>query len=248
MRLLSCLYVLEHGARISTRQGSLIVMNRDGRRSRVPMEALEAVVLLGNAQITTEAMAACVRRNIRVAALRRNGNVRFIVGGPTGGNVHLRLAQCRAADDPVRRAAISRWIVAGKLQNYRRLLQRWGWDAVGLERRHLSDLHDRIGDRIGRLAGVDDGDRIRGIEGDATRVYFKGLAHHLDACGGRFRFAGRVRRPPRDPTNAILSFVYGLLLSEVTGGIETAGLDPQIGFLHGARPGRPSLGLDLLEE
>lgn len=248
MRVLSCLYVLEHGARVSADHGSLLVTNRDGSRTRVPQEALEAVVLLGNSQVTAEALAACVRRGIRVAALRRNGAVRFLVGGPTSGNVYLRLAQVRAADDPTRRAAIARWIVAGKLQNYRRLLQRWSWDADRLGQAHLGALQESIAERIRNLSGVDDGDRLRGIEGDATRLFFKGLAHHLDACRVPFRFSARVRRPPRDPVNALLGFVYSLVLAEVIGGIEAVGLDPQIGFLHGVRPGRPSLGLDLMEE
>ncbi|HEX9775944.1 MAG TPA: CRISPR-associated endonuclease Cas1 [Actinomycetota bacterium] len=248
MRLLNCLYVLEHGTRISSHHGALMVTKRDGSKSRVPLEAIEAMVLLGAAQVTSEAIEACVNRKVRVAALRRSGKVRFVIGGPTSGNVYLRVAQQQVAQDPPRRAAIARWVVAGKLQNYRKLLRRWSWDASLLARVHLTDLEDRIGLRIGRLEGQEDGDRIRGIEGDGTRLYFKGLAHHLDAHGSEFPFLGRQRRPPRDPVNAMLGFVYGLVLTEVVGACEAAGLDPQIGFLHGVRPGRPSLALDLLEE
>lgn len=102
--------------------------------------------------------------------------------------------------------------------------------------------------RVAALEGQMDGDRIRGIEGDGTRLYFKGLAHHLDVHGSEFPFLGRNRRPPRDPVNALLGFAYGLCLTEIVGATEAVGLDPQIGFLHGVRPGRPSLALDLLEE
>lgn len=164
------------------------------------------------------------------------------------GNVHLRLGQMRAATDPERVPVLARWFVAGKLQNYRRLLTRWSWDAEPGHRNHLIRQQEAIAARLGSLAGAVDGDRIRGIEGDATRRYFKGLAAQLASTGSNLFFTGRNRRPPRDPVNALLSFNYGLVLTELVGALDAVGLDPQIGFLHGVRSGRPALALDLLEE
>lgn len=248
MRLLNCLYVIEHGTRVSARHDALIVAKVDGSKSRVPLESLEALVLLGAGQVTSEALDACIRRKIRVAALRRNGKVRFVVGGPISGNVYLRTAQHRTAHDGEQRAAIARWIVAGKLQNYRRLLRRWSSEARPLVRSHFADLSDRIHLRIVALQGTCDGDRIRGIEGDGTRLYFRALTHHLHERGSEFPFTGRNRRPPRDPVNTLLGFIYALVLTELIGAAEAIGLDPQVGFLHAPRPGRPSLALDMLEE
>jgi CRISPR-associated protein Cas1 len=193
-------------------------------------------------------MAACVASRVRLASLRASGKVRFAVGGGQSGNVQLRLAQYRAAEDPGRSLDLARWLVAGKLQNARRMLQRWSWDARPRERRRLERLQDAIAKRIARLPLATSGDSVRGFEGEGSRLYFQGLRTHLTSTRCGLAFEARSRRPPRDPVNAALSFAYGLLLSEVTGALEAVGLDPQVGFLHGVRSGRPSLGLDLLEE
>lgn len=246
MRVLGVLYVTDHRAHVGVAKRNLIV-RQEGGWTRVPVETLEAVVLFGG-QVSSEALALCVERGIRVAALRRSGRIRFVVGGATKGNVLLRVAQVRHVLDISRTACIARAVVAAKLQSYRSLLQRWSWDAEQPERSMLEGQAAAICDRIAALAGAEDGDKIRGIEGDGTRRYFKGLTAHLADHAGIGYFLGRSRRPPRDPVNALLSFLYGLALTDVVGGLETVGLDPQVGFLHGCRPGRPSLGLDVLEE
>jgi CRISPR-associated protein Cas1 len=248
MRLLSTLYVVDHRARIGIRKQSLVVSGKEGLIQRVPLKAVDAVMILGGAQISTQAMTACVEHKVRVASLRRNGRVRFVLGGPTSGNVYLRLAQYRSAQELERTESIARCIVAGKLQNCRRLLIRWSWDARETDRSMLETDRTAVEQGISSLALARDGDHIRGIEGDGARRYFKGMRTHLSGRSQLSGFTARTRRPPRDPTNALLSFVYGLLLTEVVGALETIGLDPQIGYLHGVRPGRPSLGLDLMEE
>ncbi len=247
MHLLTSLYVSDHQARVGVQRGALIVQGKEGKRTRVPLEAIEAVVLLGHGQVSSDALAECARRRIRVSALTRTGRLRFTVGGPTSGNVHLRLAQLRASDDAAHRATIAQNVVAGKLQNCRRMLKRWSWDASALERRHLDELVERIAQRIEKVPTAM-GDRLLGIEGDAARLYFSGLGHHLDQARVPTPFIARNRRPPRDPVNCLLSFTYGLLTAEIVGALEAMGLDPQIGFLHTVRPGRPALALDLLEE
>lgn len=248
MRYLTTLYVTDHRARVSLTARSLVVTGGDGRKSKVPLNALESVALLGHAQVSGEMLTACAESHVRVIALTRGGRVRFMVGSSTGGNVHLRLAQYAAAKDPDRQLAISRSIVAGKIQNSRRLLQQWMWDAGRLERSFLSSIVDQLAERVGRVSTAIDGDHVRGIEGDAARLYFQALGHHLDATRVGLPFLARTRRPPRDPVNALLSFGYTLLVTKTCSALETVGLDPQVGFLHGIRSGRPSLALDLIEE
>jgi CRISPR-associated protein Cas1 len=245
---MSVLYVRGHRAHVSVERDALIVADPDSGWTRVPLAALEGIVLLGNGQISTQALATCVERNIRVSSLRRGGQLRFALGGPVSGNVHLRVAQLRRYDDSVARDALSRTIVAGKLQNYRRLLKRWMWDAEGADKDTLDALHQRVTGRIASLPAAASGDAIRGVEGEGTRWYLEGLAVHLADQEEGFRYLGRSRRPPRDPVNALLSFTYSLVLSEIVGALDAVGLDPQIGFLHGIRSGRPSLALDILEE
>jgi CRISPR-associated protein Cas1 len=246
MRLLSVLYVADYQARIGVAKRSLAVRKPAGT-TQVPIEALEAVVLVGG-QITSEAIDLCVSHGVRVSALRRSGRVRFTIGPPRSGNVLLRVAQVRAADDPVASAEVARPLVAAKLTSYRRLLVRWAADVERPQRHVLRSEADVLTERVRALSGIVDGDHLRGIEGDGTRRYFKGLSIALEPAGAVGRFALRTRRPPRDPANALLSFLYGLSLGEVVGALDSVGLDPQVGFLHGLRPGRPSLGLDLLEE
>ena len=247
MRILNTLYVTDHRARLSLRKGNLVVTSTEAS-TRVPIETLDGIVLVGGAQASMQAIGECVKRGIRVASLTIGGRLRFSVGSPTSGNVLLRVAQHAAATDPESVAAISRWIVGAKLQNCRRLVDRWLWDASEPERSMLARQREVLADRIQSLAGTDDGDRIRGIEGDGAQRYFKCLGAHVASSGSSLRFGSRTRRPPRDEVNSLLSFVYGLLVAEVVGALDAVGLDPQVGFLHGLRPGRPSLALDLMEE
>ncbi|WP_423930632.1 CRISPR-associated endonuclease Cas1 [Candidatus Palauibacter sp.] len=246
MRYLSTVYVRNHRARVRHRRGSLLVTSPDGSQ-RVPLEAIDALVLLGGGQITTQALEACVRRGVRVSALRSNGAVRFVVGHATGGNVHLRIALYGAVTDPDHSLALSKAIVAAKLQNSRKVVGRWARDEKDPSvADRLASRSAEILARVPRLVEADSGNHIRGIEGDAARIYFGGVRQVVSKCG--FEFSARTRRPPRDPVNAMLGFCYGLLVTEFTGAIESVGLDYQMGFFHRPRSGRPSLALDLAEE
>ena len=214
---------------------------------RIPLEAIDALLLMGGAQITTQALDACVRRGVRIAALRSNGAVRFIVSGSTSGNVHLRLAQNRVASDRDQALAISKAIVAAKIQSSRQVVNRWARDhKESNEADWLADRASLMKMRFARLEQAETGDEVRGIEGDVARIYFGALGKAV--ASGEFEFSGRSRRPPRDPVNAMLGFCYGMLVTECAGAAESVGLDYQIGFLHRPRSGRPSLALDLAEE
>lgn len=246
MQVLNTLYITSHRSRVSLERQTLMVTDPELGKQRVPLSTLEGIVLLGAAQVSTQVMAECVRRQIRLVSMQRNGRVRFVVGGPTRGNIHLRVAQYRKFDDPNAAAALARMFVMGKLQNCRRMLKRWSWDAEENIGWTIEGCRETIDRRLQSLPGVENGDRIRGIEGESSRQYFKGMRAALWRSG--YEFSERNRRPPRDPVNALLSFTYGIVLGEVVGSLEAVGLDPQLGFLHGLRAGRPSLGLDLVEE
>lgn len=246
LRILSTLYVTEYRSHVRVQKGNLVVSRPDGK-ARVPIESLDAVVLFGG-QMTSEAIELCVSRGVRVAALRRSGRVRFTISGPPSGNVYLRVAQLRAAEDADAALELARSFVAGKLQSYRTLLARWGAETHDPERTLMTGAREAIGERIASLPTARDGDTVRGLEGDATRRYFKGLGAHLAERTDVGSFLTRTRRPPRDPVNALLGFLYGVAQTEIDGALEAIGLDRQVGFLHGLRPGRSALSLDLLEE
>ena len=246
MRYLSTVYVRDHRARVSHRRGSLLVSSPEGRQ-RVPLEAIDSVVMLGSGQITTQALEACVRRGVRVSSLQMSGAVRFVVGQPTGGNVHLRLSLYRAVTDHDHSLVLSKAIVAAKLQNSRKVIDRWARDeSDSTMSARLAANSALIAQRLSRLTDVGTPDHIRGIEGDAARAYFAAVGQAVSKSS--FPFSARTRRPPRDPVNAMLGFCYGMLVTEFIGAIESVGLDYQMGFFHRPRSGRPSLALDLAEE
>jgi CRISP-associated protein Cas1 len=249
VRVLNTLYVTEHRMKLSVRDKSIEV--RDGRTlvGRYPMHGLDAILVTGRAELTNEAIGRCVQEGVRIAALSKTGRLRFAIGGSTRGNVLLRVTQAQASVDQPTSLAIATVFVAGKLQNQRRNLLRWTWDCPDERtKRHIERQRIVVELRLKSLPGSADGDQLRGYEGDAARRYFKGLGAHVGRVAEPLSFETRNRRPPRDPVNALFSYLYGLLTVEAVGSLDAVGLDPQIGFLHQVRPGRPSLALDLIEE
>jgi CRISPR-associated protein Cas1 len=106
----------------------------------------------------------------------------------------------------------------------------------------------RMGRQLQELEQVGSVDELRGMEGEAANRYFDVFDHLIASQKNTFHFTGRNRRPPMDNVNALLSFVYTLLTHDANSALESVGLDPQVGYLHAERPGRPSLALDLIEE
>lgn len=245
MRYLNTVYLTGYGGKLTRAKGTLLFA-REGQKQRIPLEGIDAVVILGAAEVSVDALDACAKAGVRVAALRRSGSVRFTVIPPRTGNVHLRVAQVQAALDDYRTLELARLFVAAKLQSCRRLILRWARDSSPHDATILRDRSEILASRLERLPTARDGDHVRGIEGDAARAYFTAMGLMLSE--GPFPFLARSRRPPRDPVNAMLGFCYGLLVTEVEGAVEAAGLDHQVGFLHRARSGRPSLALDIAEE
>jgi CRISPR-associated protein Cas1 len=187
---------------------------------------------------------------VAVSFLTENGRFLARVQGPVSGNVLLRREQYRVADDLTRSAGIARAMLTGKLANARNVLLRAARDhgEDGREDR-LRGAAQRLADCVRRIEAEDCSlDEIRGIEGEAGAAYFGVFDALITTDEQAFRFAGRNRRPPLDPPNCLLSFLYTLLVHDIRGALECVGLDPAVGFLHRDRPGRPGLALDLLEE
>ncbi len=235
------------GAKVSLDRKSLMVRT-GGSATRVPIEGIDVVILVGRVNMSSEAIARCTSNGVRVAALTRGGKIRFVVSPPDSGNVHLRVAQVRGFDDSVHSLDVARVIVAAKLVGSCRLAQRWSWDAEPRSKWLIERSIDVLKDRHLSIGSARDANHLRGIEGDAARAYFKAMRCHLDGLETAAAMMRRTRRPPLDPANAALSFGYGLLTAELVGAAQAVGLDPQIGFFHQLRPGRPALALDVLEE
>ncbi|MGH6906210.1 MAG: type I-C CRISPR-associated endonuclease Cas1c, partial [Geminicoccaceae bacterium] len=166
--------------------------------------------------------------------------------------VLLRREQYRRTDDPDGCAAIVRSLVIGKALNQRAVIRRalrdHGERMAAPASAILEAAERRLTDIARRAERPQAADALRGLEGEAANVYFGAFDALIRTQHEDFRFEGRSRRPPLDPVNALLSFVYALLVHDVRSALETVGLDPAVGFLHRDRPGRPSLALDLMEE
>lgn len=247
-RLGNTLYITTQGSYLS-KDGDCVCVARDGApKTRIPLHSVDGLVCFGQVSASPFLLGHCSESGVCVTWLTEGGRFLARVEGPVSGNVLLRRAQYRAADDAARRAVIAHGIVAGKLANQRTVLRR-------ARRDHGADPDGRLDAALRALdgalrratpeAGVD---VLRGQEGEGARAYFSAFPVLVRSDDPAFRFTGRVRRPPTDPLNAMISFVYVLLTHDVRGALETVGLDPAVGFLHTERPGRPSLALDLVEE
>jgi CRISP-associated protein Cas1 len=215
----------------------------------VPLLRLSGIVCFGAIALTPPLVERCADDGRSITLLDRNGGFHARVEGRTNGNVLLRRAQHIALSDPDRPSQIARQMTAGKLQNSRYVLVRAVREATDeADRAVLARASDFLTESLVRLRDAADLNVIRGIEGDAARTYFRAFGAMVRENRAAFAPSGRTRRPPRDRINALLSFLYALLRSECESALEGVGLDPQVGFLHALRPGRPALALDLMEE
>jgi len=249
-QLLNTLYVQTDRAYLHLDHDTLRVEVERQTKLQVPLLQITAVVCFGDILLSPALLHRCADDGRAVVWLDRNGRFKARLEGPLSGNVLLRRAQHLALSDPERRRAIARNLLAGKLRNARHLLLRGARDAgPGTEDAiPLRAAAAEIATILARLPERDDLDILRGDEGDAARAYFGAFGHLVREDRESLGFQWRSRRPPRDRMNSLLSFLYTLLRADCTAALEGVGLDPQVGFLHALRPGRPALALDLMEE
>lgn len=248
--LLNTLYVTTPDAYLRLEGETVCVMIEEEKRLQVPLHHLGAFVLFDHAMLSPALLGRCAQDGRSIVWLDRAGRFKARLEGPVSGNVLLRQAQYRAAEDTAQTLAIARATVAGKLRNSRQVLMRGARETDDpAERDKLVQAARLIANQIRKIPQADNLDTLRGFEGDSARVYFDVLPYLMrPSVRESFPFSTRNRRPPRDRFNALISFLYALKLADCRSALETVGLDPQLGFLHAVRPGRPALALDLLEE
>ncbi|MDI3338972.1 MAG: type I-C CRISPR-associated endonuclease Cas1c [Sphaerobacter sp.] len=248
-QLLNTLYVTTQGAYLHLDHDTLLVEVERETKLRVPLLHLGAVVCFGDVRLSPALLHRCAEDGRSVVLLDRHGRFKARVEGPLSGNVLLRRAQHEALSSPDQTLEIARSCVAGKLQNSRQVLLRAAREAPdAADGGVLSAAATRLAGLIDAVRQAGTVEEVRGCEGDAARTYFGVFDRAVRVERAAFRLTGRSRRPPIGRTNALLSFLYTLLTADCAAAAQGIGLDPQVGYLHALRPGRPALALDLMEE
>lgn len=249
-QLLNTLYVMTQGAYLSLDHETVRVEVGGELKLQMPLHHLGSIVTMGNVMISPFFLGKCADDGRTVVILDRNGRYKCRMVGKTSGNVLLRQAQYQAGQDGVRTTAIAAAMTAGKVKSARNVLLRSAREAATPEEEAMLRKSAAVqADALFHLKSSVDTDQVRGLEGEAAAAYFDVFTLMMKPEErASLPMNGRNRRPPLDPVNALLSFLYTLLLNDCISAVEGVGLDPQMGFLHVPRPGRPSLGLDLMEE
>lgn len=245
-KLLNVLYVTTPESYLSKDGDNVVISVNQQEVFRIPILNIEGIVTFGYMGASPGLMKLCADNGVALTFLSPHGHYIGRFQGPAHGNVLLRKKQYEVAADLECSLSLSRIFVAGKVMNYRTIMKRYLRDYgsnpdVEAAVARLSVLKDKI-------LSSPNHDVLRGYEGDAANAYFEVFPHLIVAQNDSFVFNGRNRRPPKDPINALLSFVYTLLAHECSAALESVGLDPYVGFMHTLRPGRTSLALDLMEE
>jgi CRISP-associated protein Cas1 len=250
MQLLNTLYVTTPESYLHLENDTVRIEVEHETRLRVPLHHVGSIVCFGNVLLSTPLMHRLAESGIGLILLDGHGRFKARLEGPVSGNVLLRRAQFERSGNPAFALEIARCCVAGKIKNARQVLQRGARESKDpADTAALTRAADDLAAALRALPTATDLDSLRGFEGEAARQYFSGLNLVVrPEARDAFQMDGRSRRPPRDRMNALLSFLYSMLMNDCRSAAEAAGLDPQVGFLHTLRPGRAALALDLMEE
>jgi CRISP-associated protein Cas1 len=248
-KLANVLYVTLPEAYLSLDGENVVIRKEEQVAMRLPLHNLENIVCFSYLGASPALMGACAERNVGLCFLTPNGRFQARITGKVKGNVLLRKKQYAVSTCEAERVPVAASFLLGKIANGRKVLERALRDhALLVDVDALRQASAALKVMLQTIPTCDTTAELMGFEGSAAKIYF-GVFDQLILQGrDDFPFNGRSRRPPLDSVNALLSFLYTLLVNEVSSALETVGLDPYVGFLHRDRPGRPSLALDLMEE
>lgn len=248
-KLLNTIYVTTQGSYLHKERETLVINQNHKEVLQLPLHNIGGIVCFGNVSCSPFLMGFCAERDVSISFLTEHGKYLASVVGPVRGNVLLRREQYRKADDQAVVKSVAANIVTAKIANSRIVINRSLRDhPETVDEKLLRQASKRLATYQQDINRASDSEQIRGLEGVAAAQYFSVFNEHIIDKEAGFIFLSRNRRPPLDEVNALLSFIYTLLLHDVRSALETVGLDPSVGFLHRDRPGRPGLALDLMEE
>ncbi len=249
-KLRNVLYVTNPTSYLSRDGESIVVSVENQELARVPIRNLEGVVCFGFMGASPGMMALCTENDVGLCFVSPYGKFMARVGGKVSGNVLLRKRQYAVSDDETASGKIAAYCILGKLMNCRTVLQRFSRDYPDMVSKEFEVNFKHLSEGIVQIKAGTCGslNELRGFEGILSKYYFDSFADLILSTEPEFSFENRSRRPPLDRVNALLSFSYTLIAADCASALESVGLDPQVGFLHRVRPGRPSLAPDLMEE
>lgn len=248
-KLLNTLYVMTESCYLTLDGENIVIQNGDKTLGRFPLHTLESIICFTYKGASPALMGACAQRKIGMSFFSPRGAFLARVVGKEYGNVLLRKEQYRISDNDSKSAAYAKNMIVGKVFNCRWSIERTLRDhAHRVDVEKLKSISNALYDTLPKIDAVSALDELRGIEGEAARQYFSVLNDMILNQKENFKFTTRNRRPPLDNINAVLSFAYTVLAGDCANALSSVGLDPYVGFMHGDRPGRASLALDLMEE
>lgn len=250
---LNTLYITSDEAFVRKERETFVVEIKDDEGNwkkafQAPIQTIENIVCFGFKPLTPQLMAFCAENNVGISYLTETGKFLARVYGEQKGNVLLRKAQYAMSESELESLQIAKPVIAAKVSNYRNLLLRHQRNHPEISNEQVITVADTIGSRLRNIENSTTLNELRGYEGECANLYFSSLSNLITAQQEDFHFYQRTKRPPLDPANALLSFLYAILANDVRSALETVGLDPQVGFLHQDRSGRASLALDIMEE
>lgn len=236
------LYVTDHQAKVGIDNARIKVEYADGLVRTLPIESIEGITIMGNAQVTTNCIAECLKRGIHIQYYSSKGLYYGKLSSTQHVNTERQRAQISLTEDKEYSLALAKIILKAKINNQIVLLRRYrnkGDIETEEQIRFMKILEYKI-DKALTIA------EITGYEGSAAKAYFKSLNSLVNVP--EFKFKGRNRRPPRDRFNSMLSLGYALVMNDMYGAIEGRGLNPFFGFIHQDKEKHPTLASDLMEE
>lgn len=237
------IYVVGQGETVRRRGDRLEFWSRDGKMGDARLREVAQLSLYGGVEITSPALAELLQRGVPVCHFSFGGWFYGISQGTVHKNVELRINQFDWAKSKDRSLEMARRFVSGKIRNCRTLVRRNDPDTK--KSKEVLSALNRLAKEADEAENVES---LLGIEGAAAQAYFSRFDGLLKSQAGVFSFENRNKRPPKDPANAVLSYLYGILVKDVFVTLLAVGFDPYLGFYHRPRYGKPALALDMMEE
>ena len=239
---MSAIYIKEQGAFIQKSGERIVVSKNNARLFEVPVFQVDNLCLIGNVQISAQALHTLMEKGVDVSHLSYSGKYLGHTAADASRNIFLRFEQYQMYLDEERRLSMARRITENKIQNQMEVIRRHRWTESEYDWKNDVRQMER---NMEKLSKTETPNEILGVEGICSNIYFRSFGQMLQ-CD--FTFNGRNRRPPRDPVNVIISLAYTLLTKELCNALDAESFEPYLGFLHGIRYGRKSLALDIIEE